>query len=80
MGNKEFVQSMKDKAGRIPPSWEHVKSTVTVTLEEFQELLRIAELGAKVTEHACTCTSDQYGHATDPHCILHGEDPPTPLI
>jgi len=27
----------------------------------------------KVTEHACTCTADQYGGAIDPNCILHGE-------
>ncbi len=67
MSNKDFVRSMRDIASLG-------NKVVTVAKDDFNELLRIADLGARVTSHACTCTSDQYGHATDPQCILHGEE------
>jgi hypothetical protein len=38
----------------------------------IRAILRKAELGSRVTQNSCTCTADQYGHAINPECILHG--------
>jgi hypothetical protein len=66
MSRKEFLQSIKD-------SVMSDGKPVTLEMGDFERLMHIADMGARITEDACTCTIDQYGHARDPKCVLHGD-------
>lgn len=62
---KEFLQSMRNL---VSPG----NKFVTIAIEDFERLMSIANMGARVTDDACTCTWDQYGYARDAKCVLHG--------
>lgn len=64
---KTFVAVMKEQ---LPTS---INESVTVEKRDFLELLRLAETGAKISPVHCICIADQYGCATNPDCLLHGQ-------
>jgi len=47
--------------------------TLSISKTDLNELIRIAELGCRVTQAACNCSSDQYGSCVNPNCPVHGD-------
>jgi hypothetical protein len=68
MTDEQFVREIKDyrelSGGK----------SVTIALDDFDKLIEIAERKTlELLPSDCTCTADQYGCATNPKCILHGD-------